>query len=129
MELEDQQPEQLSLAEDSQPTSKLTDRRRDCYFRANLEEDKYETHNTFASFAFSSPAPSSDPKTPDPGANIYLCGTCGQPITVTLIATNSFLAPFFEINATVKAKPQRELIHFLEDAAVQDPKFKYFYVI
>ncbi|BFZ02135.1 hypothetical protein BsWGS_05174 [Bradybaena similaris] len=71
------------------------------------------------------PASSSDPKTPGGGANIYLCGTCGQPITVTLIAANSFVEPFFEINATVKAKPQRELIHFMEDAAVQDPNFKF----
>uniref|UniRef100_A0A0B7A744 Transcobalamin-like C-terminal domain-containing protein n=1 Tax=Arion vulgaris TaxID=1028688 RepID=A0A0B7A744_9EUPU len=49
----------------------------------------------------------------------------GQPITVDLIIRNQFQKPYFEYQVTVSAKPQRELIHFLESAATKDPNFKF----
>ncbi|CAG5115606.1 unnamed protein product [Candidula unifasciata] len=70
-------------------------------------------------------APGSDPNTRDADAKIYACGICGQPITVTLIVTNKFVEPTFELNITVSNKPQRELIYFLEAASVQNPKFRF----
>uniref|UniRef100_A0A0B7A697 Transcobalamin-like C-terminal domain-containing protein n=1 Tax=Arion vulgaris TaxID=1028688 RepID=A0A0B7A697_9EUPU len=70
----------------------------------------------------SSPDSTDQPGQPD---NVYLCGICGQPITVDLIIRNQFQKPYFEYQVTVSAKPQRELIHFLESAATKDPNFKF----
>jgi hypothetical protein len=57
--------------------------------------------------------------------NVYNCGICDQPITVDLIIRNKLQAPQFEYHVTVEPQPQRELIHFLEAAATQDPHYKF----
>uniref|UniRef100_A0A0B6ZD38 DUF4430 domain-containing protein n=1 Tax=Arion vulgaris TaxID=1028688 RepID=A0A0B6ZD38_9EUPU len=56
---------------------------------------------------------------------VYLCGLCGQDITIDLIIRNQYQKPNFEYQVTVNNKPQRELIYFLENAATMDPRFKF----
>ncbi|GFN80503.1 gastric intrinsic factor [Plakobranchus ocellatus] len=59
------------------------------------------------------------------GVSVNACGVCGQPISVTIIASNQIQEPFFEIQTAVKGHPQRELLHQLEVAATQDRRFRF----
>lgn len=58
-------------------------------------------------------------------AGSLACCVCGQSISVNLIVRNMYQEPYFERQIEVKDKPQRELLHHLEQAANMNDAFKF----
>ncbi|RUS91571.1 hypothetical protein EGW08_000686 [Elysia chlorotica] len=69
--------------------------------------------------------PTTDPGSGSSGATVNACCHCGQAISVSVLVSNQIQEPFFEYRTEVKERPQRELIHLLEDASTQDMRFRF----
>ena len=58
------------------------------------------------------------------GTIINACCQCGQAISVSILVSNQIQEPHFEFTTEMKDRPQRELIHFVQEASTQDKRFR-----
>ncbi|KAK3802256.1 hypothetical protein RRG08_004543 [Elysia crispata] len=59
------------------------------------------------------------------GTIINACCQCGQAISVSILVSNQIQEPHFEFTTEMKDRPQRELIHFVQEASTQDKRFRF----
>ncbi|PVD30816.1 hypothetical protein C0Q70_10091 [Pomacea canaliculata] len=65
------------------------------------------------------------PPTPGDEDKVWPCGLCGSPIDVTLHVENTLKEPFFNESIFLEGLNQRQLFHFLHEAANQNKIFRF----